>query len=591
MVPTARSGEHLGPALVLARDLGCALVAMCSGAAAADDVAERASEIPGLAWAAVDVPEEYQHRLLKLETSQIEDARQGRHSDLSLKRNLGLLLARLTGWRSLLFLDDDIRGLDASTVRRGAAALRRGDAAGMAVPRFPDNSVVCHAHRIAGGRQDVFVGGSALVVDVPAAVAFFPDVYNEDWLFLYDSLARRRVVQYGRVEQLRYDPFADPARAVSEEFGDVIAEGLVGLLHHRGRTDLTEVDYWRLVLRGRQQLLDRVMGRLEQRPACRQARQALQSVQAAHGRLAEITATACSGYVSAWRADLAVWADRLAELRAAGSLSAALQYLDLSHVSHLSEETVMTAGRRIQGVHPTATVAPTAEVNARYRKLLEGEWERVGRPTSIGAGADVGHFCVVGQEVSIGARTVLDAYTLVEGGATIGSGTLLTHRASVGARARVGDGCVIGGFICERSVVGDRARVFGNLVHRQLDPSLPWDAPQAQEPSPSIGEGAFVGWGATVVGGVTIGAGAYVCAGATVTQDVPAGHIVHGINRVEPPDRWKGGLGRSPFLRARPLTALRSRLRRMPPWPAALPPEAVPPPGQLAGAGHATPVW
>ena len=32
----------------------------------------------------------------------------GRISDLSVKRNLGLLLARLRGWRKIVFVDDDI---------------------------------------------------------------------------------------------------------------------------------------------------------------------------------------------------------------------------------------------------------------------------------------------------------------------------------------------------------------------------------------------------------------------------------------------------------------------------------------------------
>lgn len=99
-------------------------------------------------------------------------------------------------------------------------------------------------------------------------------------------------------------------------------------------------------------------------------------------------------------------------------------------------------------------------------------------------------------------------------------------------------------------MVGSGCRVFGDLIHRQLDPTRPWDAPDAREDSPSVEDGAFVGWGATVVGGITIGRGAYVCAGATVTQDVPAGCIVTGINERHTPGEWKGALGKSEFFRA-----------------------------------------
>jgi acetyltransferase-like isoleucine patch superfamily enzyme len=192
---------------------------------------------------------------------------------------------------------------------------------------------------------------------------------------------------------------------------------------------------------------------------------------------------------------------------------------------------------------PSATVALTAVIGAPYRRLQQGEWHRLNRPTTIGAHCDIGPFCVVGAEAMIGECTVLDSFTLIGWGATIGKNVIATHRASVGAKARIGDDCVIGGLICERSVVGNGSRVFGDLIHRQLDPTLPWDAPEAMENSPILEDGAFIGWGATVVGDIKIGKGAYVCAGATVTRDVDPGKIVKGTNEIISPDEWPGKLG------------------------------------------------
>jgi serine acetyltransferase len=200
-------------------------------------------------------------------------------------------------------------------------------------------------------------------------------------------------------------------------------------------------------------------------------------------------------------------------------------------------------------VDPSATIAQTAVIGAPYRRLFEGHWDRLDRPTFIGPGCDVGNFCLVGDEASIGAESILDNYTLVEPGATVGRRTLVSYRATIGVKSEVGDDCVIGGLIAERSRVGDRCRVFGDLVHRQLDPGMPWDAGEAQEISPTIKDDAFVGWGATIVGPITVGRGAYVCAGATVTRPVPARMIVRGNNDRIAPEDWKGDLAVSEFFR------------------------------------------
>jgi hypothetical protein len=102
---------------------------------------------------------------------------------------------------------------------------------GLAALDFPDNSVVYHASRLAGNLQDVFVGGCALLIDVGQPLGFFPNVYKEDWLFMFDAVAERWVAQFGTVRQSPYNPFLSSERTTAEEFGDSIAEGLMASLH------------------------------------------------------------------------------------------------------------------------------------------------------------------------------------------------------------------------------------------------------------------------------------------------------------------------------------------------------------------------
>jgi acetyltransferase-like isoleucine patch superfamily enzyme len=201
-------------------------------------------------------------------------------------------------------------------------------------------------------------------------------------------------------------------------------------------------------------------------------------------------------------------------------------------------------------IDPTARIAPTAVIGSPFRPLLDGRHIRVNARTLISAGVWVGQFTAVGQGVTIGADSLVEDYVSVLAGSRIGERVVVGTQAWIGLGVTVGDDSVIKGHIGDSARIGTRCRIAGDLIHRQLDPSLPWDDPSAEEPAPIVADGAFVGWKALVVGGVNIGAGAYVCTGALITRDVPAGHIASGRNRVTHPSDWPGALGKSPFFRA-----------------------------------------
>jgi acetyltransferase-like isoleucine patch superfamily enzyme len=196
---------------------------------------------------------------------------------------------------------------------------------------------------------------------------------------------------------------------------------------------------------------------------------------------------------------------------------------------------------------PAAHIAPTAIIGNQFRPLLDGREVRVERPTQIGADVWIGHYTTVGQGVTIGDSSILEEFVGIEPRAEIGNRALVASRSWIGIGAKLGDDSVIKGYIGDHARVGAGCRIFGDLVHRQLDPSIPWDDATAEEPAPWVKDGAFVGWRALIVGGINIGEGAYVCAGALITRDVPAGCIAYGRNQVRPPHSWPGALGKSPF--------------------------------------------
>jgi hypothetical protein len=241
IVPATRPASALTGIIELAAALHTTIVVLCSRQAKLAQVAERISRVIGARGIVVQIDEGYTIPELTFETSSsaFTTASAGRSSDLSVKRNVGLLLARLNGWRKIAFVDDDIT-VSVQDLAKLGHQLDYHQIAGMACHDYPDNSVFCHARRLAKMPQDVFVTGAVLGVncsDLP--LPFFSDIYNEDWFFFAEAAAHRRLTKVGEARQARYDPFATPGRASHEEFGDVLAEGLYTLIESLNpKTDL-----------------------------------------------------------------------------------------------------------------------------------------------------------------------------------------------------------------------------------------------------------------------------------------------------------------------------------------------------------------
>ncbi|QQQ77475.1 hypothetical protein IOD16_02780 [Saccharothrix sp. 6-C] len=236
IVPTSRPWRYLCAAIDTAAVLGRPLLVLCSGEASPHRTVKLA-RTRGVEMLLVDVgalPASLMPRLSA--TAKVLSSTEFlRHTDTSFKRNLGLLVSRVVGWERVAFLDDDITVPTPSDLDAAAGLVSEGYAAvGLEVGGFPDNSVVCHAHRETGGDQGTFIGGGALVIGRESMTSFFPTIYNEDWFFLLDDAGLRRSAITGRVEQKPYDPFANESRAQMEEFGDCLAEGVFALLDDDG---------------------------------------------------------------------------------------------------------------------------------------------------------------------------------------------------------------------------------------------------------------------------------------------------------------------------------------------------------------------
>ena len=307
IVPTARNVATLDSAIQLAGKLQSTLVALCSRWSSAGEVARRV-EGKGVKLIAVDVSELPAGVVPAFETDRIlAGTRFERRTDTSLKRNLGLLLARLIGWQRIVFLDDDIRVPEPTDLCQAVGLTTHYAGVGLAIDGMPDNSVVCHAFRAAGGAQDVFVGGGALAVGAKSLSSFFPNIYNEDWFFLLDDDGLRRTTITGTAVQRPYDPYLE-RRARMEELGDCLAEGLFWLLDNGRSPRDADLEHWRDFLGRRVEFITDVIGMVERMGGdSGQRHRMLQSLKAARGRCHSINPGLCVRYVEAWRADRDTW--------------------------------------------------------------------------------------------------------------------------------------------------------------------------------------------------------------------------------------------------------------------------------------------
>ena len=405
IVPTIRAPGRLAPAAELAKALGCTLVTLHSkhwtSAAMAAQRMHRSVDL-----IAIDIPDTERLDLPEWRTSRLltgQFARLRPWSDLSAKRNLGLMLSRLLGWSRVMFLDDDITALNPDDVRRASGLLDTHNAVGLHVCGFHDHSVVCHAYRDAGGRQQSFIGGGALVVQVDRTPSFFPEVYNDDWFFLLDGdKGILPVAVTGRVEQYPYDPFRSPERARREEFGDVLAEGIYWLLDQGMPIVGADKEYWTAFLQKRRTFISRVLGMVAADDSLDQAERTrrLDALRGSLGRLARITPELCLQYVQAWKGDQEAWRRHLEMLQTGLARTHALAQLAQPAARPLAYQ----IGGRNTGPaivadptprpprRPAATAASTADLR-RSPEPLRPQQIRPRQLSPVGAEAS----CSIGQ--------------------------------------------------------------------------------------------------------------------------------------------------------------------------------------------------
>ena len=226
--------------------------------------------------------------------------------DLPAKRNYAIWYARTHRMKRILLLDDDIRGLEEASLIAGVKALEEFLISGYFIDDFPDTSVIGHAKIESGLIVYTFLSGSCLFIRVDCEVGLFPPIYNEDWLFMIPQIARGQVCSLGSMSQEEYDPFANTFTAAFQEPGEIIADGLMGLLANDQYGQRFNHGAWRSILRLRLSDLDT----LSNYPLNSGVKAAIES---ARSKCLVFTAADCVRFLTDWEADQQTWESALEE--------------------------------------------------------------------------------------------------------------------------------------------------------------------------------------------------------------------------------------------------------------------------------------
>lgn len=130
---------------------------------------------------------------------------------------------------------------------------------------------------------------------------------------------------------------------------------------------------------------------------------------------------------------------------------------------------------------------------------------------------------IIGDHVSIARDSIVFCTGIIS---QKGTGITIGHRTGINARAYLGGqgGITIGNDV----IMGPNVQIFSEN-HNFDQPGIPIKDQGVNRQAVIIGNGCWIGAGATILAGVEIGDGCVIAAGSVVTKSVPANVIVAGV--------------------------------------------------------------
>lgn len=145
-------------------------------------------------------------------------------------------------------------------------------------------------------------------------------------------------------------------------------------------------------------------------------------------------------------------------------------------------------------------------------------------PTVIGQGSVIKPFSIIFRGAKIGKKVNIEEYSLIGHKTKIGNYTIIVYGAKVYHEVEIGRECIISGFCCNGSKIGDKTTMMGRLIHRYTEHAIEswYDETKPHLASPNIGKNVIIGFDSIIIGDVTIGNNSRIGAKTIISSNIPS---------------------------------------------------------------------
>lgn len=172
-------------------------------------------------------------------------------------RNTALLLAKSFGIENALFMDDDIIVNNPNLISNSFKLLESNLFVGAKISGMPDDSIIGHISRELNEEENIerMLSGGFLAFNARKVDMHFPNIYNEDWIWMYLQINGNSFKELGEVFQAKFNPFANyKGKVIFQEFGEIVVDGFIKA--EGNFTLFNNNAFWELIINERKKYLE-----------------------------------------------------------------------------------------------------------------------------------------------------------------------------------------------------------------------------------------------------------------------------------------------------------------------------------------------